>query len=193
MAQWGFVTINAFSHFRIMTHSCLTVRTTNDHHQGYDYTGMLQATGYPVEIVHLKSTISTGSQVCFLVAKNVWLVMVANYNFEKLSALHQPIARVNARHSSELAKKASSDEMSGLKPCIFLAKGACVMLTVNLWTDVGLCNGATGTLIDFIYANNNGPPDLPEAVIVKFDKYRGPSRTEPMKKKTLQCDNNSCL
>ena len=105
---------------------------------------------------------------------------VANYNFEKLSALHQPIARVHARHSSDLAKKASSDEMSGLEPCIFLAKGARVMLTVNLWTDVGLCNGATGTLIDFIYANNTEPPHLPEAVIVKFDKYRGPSISDPI-------------
>ena len=103
---------------------------------------------------------------------------VANYNFEKLSALHHPIARVNARHSSDLAKKASPDEMAGLEPCIFLAKGARVMLTMNLWTDVGLCNGATGTLIDFIYANNHQPPDLPETVIVKFDNYRGPSISE---------------
>ena len=104
---------------------------------------------------------------------------VANYNFDKLSALPHPIARVNARHSSDFAKNATSDEMSGLEPCIFLAKGARVMLTVNLWTDVGLCNGATGTLIDFIYPNNSEPPDLPEAVIVRFDKYRGPSISEP--------------
>ena len=100
---------------------------------------------------------------------------VANYNFEKLSALHNPIACVNARHSSDLAKKASPDEMAGLKPCVFLAKGAQVMLTMNLWTDVGLCNGATGTVIDFIYADNHQPPDLPQAVIVKFDNYKGPS------------------
>ena len=100
---------------------------------------------------------------------------VANYNFEKLSALHNPIARVNARHSSDLAKKASPDEMAGLEPCVFLKKGAQVMLTMNLWTDVGLCNAATGTVIDFIYADNHQPPDLPKAVIVKFDNYKGPS------------------
>ena len=100
---------------------------------------------------------------------------VANYNCDKLSALQQPIACINARHSSDFAKKASPDEMAGLEPCIFLAKGACVMLTMNLWTDVGLCNGATGIVIDFIYADNQQPPDLPQAVIVKFDNYRGPS------------------
>ena len=49
------------------------------------------------------------------------------------------------------------------------------MLTINLWTDVGLCNGATGKVVDFIYANNQQPPDLPVAVIVKFDDYSGPS------------------
>ena len=108
---------------------------------------------------------------------------VANYNFEKLSALHNPIARVNARHSSDLAKKASPDEMAGLEPCVFLAKGAQVMLTMNLWTDVGLCNGATGTVIDFIYADNHQPPDLPQAVIVKFDNYKGPS----ISKSTSSC------
>ena len=100
---------------------------------------------------------------------------VASYNFEKLSTLHNPIARVNARHSSDLAKKASPDEMAGLEPCVFLAKGAQVMLTMNLWTDIGLCNGATGTDIDFIYADNHQPPDLPQTVIVKFDNYKGPS------------------
>ena len=41
--------------------------------------------------------------------------------------------------------------MSGLEQIVFLAKGAKVMLTMNLWPHVGLCNGATGTAHDFIY------------------------------------------
>ena len=100
---------------------------------------------------------------------------VVKYNFEKLSALEQPIARINARHSTEVAKKSSPDEMSGLEPVVFLANGAHVMLTMNLWTDVGLCNGAIDVVIDFIYCNNQQPPDLPIAVIVKFDQYTVPS------------------
>ena len=48
---------------------------------------------------------------------------VAKYNFEKLSALNQPIARIHAKHSTETAKKANGDEMSGLEPVIFLKKG----------------------------------------------------------------------
>ena len=100
---------------------------------------------------------------------------VAKYNSEKLSALHQPVAMINARHSSQAAKNSSPDEMSGLEPVVFLAKGAHVMLTMNLWTDVGLCNGATGVVVDFIYSTNQQPPNLPIAVIVKFDDYTGPS------------------
>ena len=64
--------------------------------------------------------------------------------------------------------------MSGLEPVVFLAKGARVMLTMNLWSSVGLCNGATGTVVDIIYQNNHQPPDLPIAVIVEFENYGGP-------------------
>lgn len=51
------------------------------------------------------------------------------------------------------------------------------MLTRNLWTEVGLCNGAMGTVLDIIYAEGHRPPVLPIAIIVQFgDKdYSGPS------------------
>ncbi|XP_028413304.1 ATP-dependent DNA helicase PIF1-like [Dendronephthya gigantea] len=68
----------------------------------------------------------------------------------------------------------SSDDMSGLEPVVFLAKGDRVMLTMNLWSSVGLCNGATGTVVDIVYQNNHQPPDLPIAVIIEFENYRGP-------------------
>jgi hypothetical protein len=63
--------------------------------------------------------------------------------------------------------------MSGLEPVVFLAKGARVMLTMNLWSSVGLCNGATGRIVDIIHQNNHEPPDLP-IVVIEFENYRGP-------------------
>lgn len=57
---------------------------------------------------------------------------------------------------------------------IFIAKGARVMRTANLWQEVGLCNGAAGTVYDFIYQDGHAPPDLPVAVLVQFDNYSGP-------------------
>ena len=56
------------------------------------------------------------------------------YNHEQLTKLGLPIAHINARHSSAVAKKISSDDMSGLEPVVFLAKGARVMLIMNLWS-----------------------------------------------------------
>ena len=100
---------------------------------------------------------------------------VGNYNHDKLLMLNQPVATVEARHSSAAAKKISSDEMYGLQPVIYLARNAKVMLTMNLWPSVGLCNGATGTVVDIIYQTGLQPPSLPIAVVIHFDDYRGPS------------------
>ena len=59
---------------------------------------------------------------------------VANNNNEQQTKLEHPIAHVNARHSSASTKKISSDDTSGLQHLVFLAKGARVMLTMNLWS-----------------------------------------------------------
>ena len=86
----------------------------------------------------------------------------------------ESFAHINARHSSALAKKISSDDMSELQPVVFVAKGARVMLTKNLWSSVGLCNEATDTVIDIVHENNHQLPDLPVAEIVEFKNYREP-------------------
>ena len=66
--------------------------------------------------------------------------------------------------------------MGGLEAVVYLAKGAKVMLAMNLWTDVGLCNGALGSVIDFLYSKTQRPPCLPVCVLVQFDgEYKGPS------------------
>ena len=88
----------------------------------------------------------------------------------RVTKLEHPIAHINPRHLSVLAKKISSDDMSGLEPVVFLAEGTRTMLTMNLWSSVDLCNGATGTVVDIIYQNNHQPPDLPIAVGKGQDK-----------------------
>ena len=67
--------------------------------------------------------------------------------------------------------------MGGLEPVLYLAKNSRVMLTHNLWTEVGLRNGALGTVRHVIYAEGRCPPVLPIAIIVQFDKkdYSRPS------------------
>ena len=48
------------------------------------------------------------------------------------------------------------------------------MLTANLWQEAGLCNGAHGTVQNFIYQQDVTPPNLPIAVLVHFPNYSGP-------------------
>lgn len=66
--------------------------------------------------------------------------------------------------------------MGGLEPTIYLSKEARVMLTHNLWTEAGLCNGTMGTVKDLIFSENHTSPLLPVAIVVQFDNdYIGPS------------------
>ena len=43
------------------------------------------------------------------------------------------------------------------------------MLTRNLWTEKGLCNGSMGTVSDIVYKQGDHPPALSIVVLVKFD------------------------
>ena len=99
---------------------------------------------------------------------------VVEHNVAKLQASGQPIATIKAVHTGANAAKASSDDASGMEAIVCLAKSARVMLTTNLWVEVGLVNGAMGS-IEAICYRSGGPPDLPVAVMVKFDHYPGPT------------------
>ena len=100
---------------------------------------------------------------------------VVEHNVSKLHAVGQPIATIKAVHTGPNAANASSDDASGLEAIICLAVGARVMLSCNLWVNMGLVNGAMGTIKAICYHNGAAPPDLPVAVTVQFDIYSGPT------------------
>ena len=102
------------------------------------------------------------------------VVAVVEYNVAQLQASSQPIATIKAVHTGANAAKAPSDDAGGLDAVVCLAHSARVMLNSNLWVDVGLVNGAMGTVQAICY-RTGGPPDLPIAVMVRFDSYSGPT------------------
>ena len=99
---------------------------------------------------------------------------VVEYNVAQLQASGQPIAAIKAVHTGANAAKAPADDAGGLEAVVCLAHSARVMLTSNLWVDVGLVNGAMGTVQAICY-RTGGPPDLPIAIMVRFDSYSGPT------------------
>ena len=86
-----------------------------------------------------------------------------------------PIAVLRAVHTGPGASKATLDDAGGLELVICIAHGARVMLAANLWVEVGLVNGALGTVEAICYEGDQRPPNLPIAVTVKFDSYSGPT------------------
>jgi hypothetical protein len=48
------------------------------------------------------------------------------------------------------------------------------MLLWNVNISLGLVNGSTGHVIGFIYEEGKKAPDLPYAIIIQFDDYKGP-------------------
>ena len=99
---------------------------------------------------------------------------VVQHNIHQLQRNQQPIAIIKAHHTGPNASKATTDQAGGLEPEVCLAQDARVMLTANLWVETGLVNGAIGTVCDICYLQG-GPPDLPLAVMIKFDSYSGPT------------------
>jgi hypothetical protein len=65
---------------------------------------------------------------------------VHEVNCRHLAAIGQPVLCCKAKHNNSDAKKAGDDDADGLEKEIFLAEGAKVMLTRNLWTVKGNFN-----------------------------------------------------
>ena len=99
---------------------------------------------------------------------------VVEHNVSKLRECGHPIATIKAVHTGPNASKATPDDAGGLEPVVMLAKSSRVMLTSNLWIEVGLVNGAMGTVEAICYLRDT-PPHLPTAVMVRFDHYTGPT------------------
>jgi len=88
-----------------------------------------------------------------------------------------PIAIIPAMNTGPpFAHVAESWKAGNLDNHLAVAIGAPVQLVHNEWLIAGLVNGATGVIHDILYpADSHGPPDIPEAILVRMDEFRGKS------------------
>ncbi|CAN0424817.1 unnamed protein product, partial [Ascophyllum nodosum] len=91
-----------------------------------------------------------------------------------LRELGTSVLKVEASHSSASARKASAELAEGLHRDVFLARGARVMLTRNLWSEAGLVNGIRGDVVDIVWAHGEKAPALPDFVVLRLEGYTGP-------------------
>ena len=100
-------------------------------------------------------------------------------NLQKASELRNengnPLVRIPSVCSTTYAKVAPDEEAEGLKKELFLIEDMRIMVTANYWIDAGVCNGSIGELIHIVYLPGNGPPKLPDCLIVSIPDYTGPS------------------
>lgn len=97
-----------------------------------------------------------------------------DWNWERISGLGSPIARINADHNMSGYGAVPRDRFRGLEGHLFLAVGARVFVNNNVWTSGGLANGAAGEVVHMQWAPGSQPPSLPEVVWVRVDNNRGP-------------------
>ena len=110
-------------------------------------------------LLHLNSQLMIGSSWWnnHQLKQNTWYPSITSTL--GLRPLWSTMLRANDQCRTQWTKSSTG----GWEPILCLT---CVMLTANLWVDMGLVNGAMGTVLAICSRNGQEPPHLPIAITI---------------------------
>ncbi|KAF4952453.1 hypothetical protein FSARC_12625 [Fusarium sarcochroum] len=106
-------------------------------------------------------------------------LQVRDFNCDHMERLRSAVITIHATHSNDFGNDAESSVAGNLHKILPICIGARVMLTENVWTAVGLVNGAIDIDEDIAWEDRelegvNPRRRAPEVVMVRFEDYKGP-------------------
>jgi len=85
-----------------------------------------------------------------------------------------PVKILTVVNQGQDAEKATKDKADNLPNKIYMCIRAWIMLSSNLWTEIGLVNSSMSTVVDITWQPGQDPTtSLPFAVLIQFDGYSG--------------------
>ena len=98
----------------------------------------------------------------------------SRYNDTKLLSLNNPLTNIKSVNSSPSARSADDEQFRGLCKSFFLCSSAHIVFSANLWTEMGIVNGAFGIIRDIVYPSEKNIDSLPDVIFVEVKDYIGP-------------------
>ena len=96
----------------------------------------------------------------------------------QVALVHIPSIDIDVKKRSRLLQDVSTRTAGGMFKDLYLCVGLKVVVTDNLWTQMGLVNGTTGTVVGIYFDSKIGPIEgkSVKMVLVELDSmYTGPS------------------